>query len=284
MMKTKLENKVIESFGEEWGLFDQSTLPMDDHESIFQKYFLNFPWNDLPANAVGMDLGCGSGRWAKLVAQKSKVGKLLCCDPSSQALAVAKKNCQAEAPKCEFLNVGYQDLGTVVADNGLDFAYSLGVLHHVEDTQAGINAVAAKLKPGAPFLIYLYHAFDNRPWWYKIIWKMSEVMRFVLSRLPFGMRYLGSQVFAFLLYWPLARWAMVGEKFLGCNVNNWPLSFYRNKSFYVMRTDALDRLGTQLEKRYTRAQMVDMLTLAGFEKIRFNEETPYWCAIGHKRR
>src|SRR5690606_41790929 len=52
-------------------------------------YFSIFPWSQLPSNAVGFDLGCGSGRWAKLVAPK--VGTLHLIDPSS-ALTVAKRN------------------------------------------------------------------------------------------------------------------------------------------------------------------------------------------------
>ena len=44
----------------------------------------------------------------------------------------------------------------------MDFGYSLGVLHHIPDTCAGIKACARLLKRGGPFLVYLYYAFDNR--------------------------------------------------------------------------------------------------------------------------
>jgi SAM-dependent methyltransferase len=59
----------------------------------------------------------------------------------------------------------------------LDFAFSLGVLHHVPDTQKAICTIAEKLKRGAPFLIYLYYAFDNRPSWYRALWAMSNSIR-----------------------------------------------------------------------------------------------------------
>ena len=54
-----------------------------------------------------------------------------------------------------------------LAPGSMDFGYSLGVLHHVPDTLAGIKACAKALKPGAPFLVYLYYAFDNRPAWFR---------------------------------------------------------------------------------------------------------------------
>ena len=49
----------------------------------------------------------------------------------------------------------------------MDFGYSLGVLHHLEDTQAGMAACVRKLKPGAPFLVYIYYALENRPIWFR---------------------------------------------------------------------------------------------------------------------
>ena len=90
-------------------------------------------------------------------------------------------------------------------NNSLDFAYSLGVLHHVPDTAAAIRDIADKLKPGAPFLIYLYYAFDNRPAWFRAIWRVSAWLRLVVSRLPYVLRLVVSQLIALTVYWPLAR-------------------------------------------------------------------------------
>jgi len=74
-------------------------------------------------------------------------------------------------------------------DASLDFAFSLGVLHHVPDTVAAIRSVAEKLKPGAPLLLYLYYAFDNRPRWYRVLWQASDLIRRLVSRLPDRVRY-----------------------------------------------------------------------------------------------
>jgi len=71
------------------------------------------------------------------------------------------------------------------------------------------------------------------------------------------------------------------ERF-GLNVNTMPLSYYRDKSLYVMRTDALDRFGTRLERRFTRSQIEQMMKNAGLKDIRFNDAPPYWCAVGIK--
>lgn len=199
-------------------------------------------------------------------------------DASPEALEVAKSNLSG-APNTSFLNASVGMLP--IDDASLDFAYSLGVLHHVPDTAAAVAAVAAKLKKGAPFLVYLYYAFDNRSFAYRTLWRVSDGIRRVVSRLPHSLRYLVSQAIAALVYWPLARMALVMDR-LGKLPGGWPLAYYRDKPFYVLRTDSLDRFGTRLEQRFSRHQIRSMLEDAGFVNIRFSDRAPYWCAIGVK--
>jgi ubiquinone/menaquinone biosynthesis C-methylase UbiE len=276
MNKTKLNNldvKTVEGFGDEWSRFDQTGMSDEDTNQLFEGYFSVFPWGNLPMNAVGFDLGCGSGRWAKLVAPR--VGKLHCIDPSV-AIEVARRNLNSLI-NCEFHNAGVDDIP--VPDQSMDFGYSLGVLHHIPDTRAALAACVTKLKPGAPFLLYLYYAFDNRPVWFRGLWKISELIRWLVSRLPHGLRYVVSQIIAALIYWPLARFAKLAEV-LGFDVKNFPLAPYRHWGFYVMRTDALDRFGTQLEQRFSRIEIQQMMESAGLEEIVFSEKNPFWCAVG----
>ena len=267
-----MDEKTVEGFGEEWQRFDQSELSSHDKERIFNDYFSLFSWEKLPPNAVGADIGCGSGRWAQLVAPK--VGLLHCVDPS-QALDVARHNLSG-IDNVKFAQASVDDLP--FPDNSLDFAYSLGVLHHVPNTAAAIRSIAAKLKPQAPFLLYLYYAFDNRPYWFRLLWRISDILRRTISKMPSPLRYMVSQLLAVMIYWPLARTAKILEQ-LGCLPANWPLAYYRDKEFYVMRTDALDRFGTVLEHRFTQSQIQTMLETAGFKDVRFSDKQPFWCAL-----
>lgn len=272
-----VDAQVARGFGEEWSTFrqDETNLPREQREAIFENYFRIFPWHLLPPHGgVGADIGCGTGRWAMMVAPRAAHLHLI--DVSPDALAVARENLQSQA------NVSFHV--SSVADiplpaRSLDFAFSLGVLHHVPDTQAAIEAIAGKLKSGAPFLIYLYYAFDNRPAWYGALWKLSNGIRVLVSRLPHCMRIVISETIAAAVYWPLARLAALLTRF-GTSSQFLPLSWYADKSFYVMRTDAYDRFCTRLEKRFTRAQIEQMLVRAGFKQIRFSDLPPYWCAVG----
>jgi SAM-dependent methyltransferase len=275
-MTENLDKNVVEGFGDEWTRFDQSGLSASELEAMFENYFSIFPWDALPPNAVGFDLGCGSGRWARLVAPR--VGKLHLIDPSA-ALDVARRNLAA-ADNCEFHLAGVENIP--LEDGSCDFGYSLGVLHHVPDTPAGIRACVEKLKPGAPFLVYLYYRFDNRPVWFRALWRVSDIFRRGISRLPHGARFAISQVIALLIYWPLARAAKIAER-SGMNVERMPLSQYRDNSFYTMRTDALDRFGTRLEQRFTKAEIAAMMADAGLGDIIFSNSS-FWTAVGYKRK
>ncbi len=168
------------------------------------------------------------------------------------------------------------------ADASMDFGYSLGVLHHLPDTRQGIVDCVRKLKPGAPFLAYLYYAFDNRPMWFRLLWRASDLVRRGVSRLPPAVRHVIADALALAVYLPLARGARLLEQ-AGFDVSNLPLAFYRDKSFYSMRTDALDRFGTRLERRFTRAQIQAMFQQAGLVDVRFSPAAPFWCAVGERR-
>jgi SAM-dependent methyltransferase len=217
-------------------------------------------------------LGCGSGRWAYFVAPR--VGVMHCIDPSIHALEVAKDKLKG-FPNCKF-HLATAD-SNPLPDGSADFGYALGVLHHVPDTQKGINDCVEKLKVGAPFLLYLYYAFDNRPFWFRFVWRLPDIVRRLICRMPSPMRLAVRDLSAALIYWPIGRIVKVCER-LQLSITQLPLAAYRNRSFVFMRNDALDRFGTRLEKRFTKAQITAMLMTAGLTRIQFSDSEPFWCA------
>lgn len=272
-----LDHQTVKSFGKEWHRFDQSGMSEADLAKRFDEYFCIFPWGQLAADSVGFDLGCGSGRWATLVAPR--VGTLHCIDPSADALAVARRNL-ADQPNCEFHCESANALS--MADASQDFGYSIGVLHHIPDPLNAMRCAVQKLKPGAPFLVYLYYAFDNRPKWYALVWRLSDIARRIISKCPDGLKFAISSLLAAFVYYPLTRIASALER-LGVDVSNFPLSYYRQYGYYNMRTDALDRFGTRLEHRFTRVQIKSMMQESGLADIRFSEGAPFWVAVGTRR-
>ena len=273
---TNKDEKVIKEFGDEWTKFNYETLDEKKLEENFWQYFNIFPWDKLPQDAVGFDMGCGSGRWAKFVAPK--VHKLNCVEPSN-AINIAKNNLRTHE-NVNFFNETTEDCS--LSPGSQDFGYCLGVLHHIPNTQDALNDCTKLLKPGAPILLYLYYNFENKPLWFKFIWKVSDNIRRFVSVSPKPIKHFICSLIAIAVYFPLSQAAYLMEKF-GFNVNNIPLSDYRKKPFYQSKNDALDRFGTRLEKRFNKAQITKMLTNAGCTNIEFSPNTPFWCCVGFKK-
>ena len=266
----------VRDFGREWRRFDQSGVSEEELTQLFDQYFAVFPWESVPPSGAGFDAGCGSGRWAALVAPR--VGRLHCVDASTDALGVAQRGLAGSG------NVSFHAApldAMPLPDGSMDFGYSIGVLHHLPNPEAGLAACVQKLKRGAPMLVYIYYAFDNRPAWYRALWRASDVLRRAISMAPFRLKSALAEICAIVIYWPLARGARLFER-LGCDVTNWPLAAYRQRSCYTMRTDALDRFGTRLEHRMSRTQIKALMERAGLRDIRFSDHEPFWCAVGRK--
>ena len=100
---------------------------------------------------------------------------------------------------------------------------------------------------------------------------------------PDEFNFLICDIIATFVYYPFARSILFIKK-IGFDLKNFPLYAYRSRSFYVMRTDARDRFGTPLEKRFTKKQIFKMMQQSGLEKIKFKNSIPFWTAIGYKKK
>jgi len=272
-----IHNETCESFGEEWGKFNQINLNFVEAKNRYNEYFKIFPWHKLPKNPIGIDIGCGSGRWDRFVA--SKVRKLHCVEPAKKAIDVAKKNL-ISFNNIEFHNCSLNEVD--ITPESLDFCFSIGVLHHLPNPRSALKKCVELIKPGAPILIYLYYKFDNRSYVFKLIWQLSNISRKIIIKFPPRIKDLICELIAIFIYFPLAKISFLLEK-LGFKVDSIPLSYYRNCSFYSMRTDSRDRFGTPLEHRFTRKEIINICEEAGLENTLFSPEPPYWCFVATKK-
>ena len=269
-----LDKKTVQSFGEEWNKFDQSNIKSESYR-LFKKYFSIFPMNKISKSSVGFDMGCGSGRFAQFIAPKVKL--LNCIDPSD-AIYVAKKKMK-NYKNVKYLKKSVDKSG--LKKNSQDFGFSIGVLHHIPDTKAGINSCVKLLKKNAPLLIYLYYSFENRPLWFKILWGISDLLRRLISKMPNFLKIFFSDLLSLIIYFPLSRFVLLLKK-INLKIKNFPLYDYHDKTFYMLRTDSRDRFGTPLEQRFSKKQIKKMMEDAGLVKIKFRKSTPFWTAVGFK--
>ena len=277
-----IDQNVIDGFGHEWAVFDYAET--ETAEALDAQFVAYCAPLDLarfdPAKSVASDFGAGSGRWtSRLAPYFSRVYAL---EPSDGASTVLKTKFAAD-PKIVVLQetVGVNSIPV----GSLDLAMSLGVLHHIPDTALAIKDVARSIKPGGVFLCYLYYNLENKPTYYKFIFKGVNVVRRVISASPQPLRRFSATIIAALVYWPLARLSKVLSK-LGRNTANLPLHHYANMPFVMLANDALDRFGTSLEQRFSKAEITQMLGAANFDltTLKFSEIEPFWTFAVNKKK
>lgn len=273
-------NNVIRDFGDEWERFNfLDEKKLQSLREQFNKYIAPLPKELLSRDdLIIADFGAGTGRWSYFL--KDFATKLYAVEPAEKAIRVLTSRFRDDS-KVVLLHESVES--NQIPEKSLDLAVSLGVLHHIADTQGAIQKVAEKIKPGGTFLGYLYYSLENKPLLYRALWRLSDFIRKVISRLPKKFKLVLADAIALTTYLPLATISRILEKF-GISVDSVPLHHYKDLSFHVMRNDALDRFGTTLEQRFTQAQILEMLTSAGFtqKSIRFSSEEPFWTFSANK--
>lgn len=274
---SNIDLTTVHSFGKEWEAFHRFN--DDELRKIGDTYFDLVIPGMIGKDKIAADFGCGTGRWSKYFHEK--VGAIAAIDPSDAVLSAANV---LKGIENVFLYKASID-NLPFADNYFDFGFSLGVLHHIPDTQKAMNACIKKIKPGGYFLVYLYYNLDNRGILYKSLFKLSNLIRNGVSKMPGGIKRFFCNILAVIFYMPfvllnrLLKLFGVSKKIR----SRIPLYSYESTSFYIIRNDALDRFGTPLEQRFSRSQIREMMQAAGLENIIFSAQAPFWHCIGQKQ-
>tara|TARA_B100001287_G_scaffold116244_1_gene97804 strand:+ start:2361 stop:3269 length:909 start_codon:yes stop_codon:yes gene_type:complete len=270
-----LDKKTVESFGEEWSKF--ANFNKQEISKIGDEYFDIVNSNHLNENSIVLDLGCGSGRWTKYLSPKVKFIEAV--DPSDAVLSASQflsENKNVRVSKSSVDNIPFQN-------NSFDFAFSLGVLHHIPNTEKALTKVVEKVKINGWVLIYLYYSLDNRGILYKFIFQISCIPRFFISKMPSKIKHILCEIIAFIVYVPLITLASILKGvFKNKFYTKIPLSYYVGKSLNVVRNDALDRFGTPLEQRFSKKEIKQMMENSGLGEIIFSNKQPFWHAIGKR--
>jgi len=273
---SNIDKGTIESFGDEWLKFNEFT---EDEISIAgNQYFDIVNESLLNKNSVVLDLGCGSGRWTKFIANKVKLVESV--DPSTAVFSAVKLNFYE--PNVRVTQASVSNLP--FSNGSFNFIICLGVLHHIPDTQLALIDAVKKLKTGGSILLYLYYSIDDRGFLYQLMFKFSTVFRIVISKMPKAIKKFTCDIISIFIYYPLIFipklfYLIFGKKYW---INKMPLSYYADKSFHIIRNDALDRFGTPLEQRFSKPEITKMMKNAGLSNINFSENQPFWHMIGTK--
>ncbi|MFY9645502.1 MAG: methyltransferase domain-containing protein [Terriglobales bacterium] len=174
-----------EAFGYEWTHYTELT---DADREEFLDWIKPLDESTF-ANRVVLDGGCGKGRHLFLSA-KFGASEAIGID-LSDAVESAFKNTR-HLPNVHVIQA---DIYYLPFLSSFDFAYSIGVLHHLPDPKAGFLSLVTKLKPGGRIATWVYGSEGNR--WIELF--VDPVRIHVTSKLP---KFI-THVLSFLLAIPL---------------------------------------------------------------------------------
>jgi ubiquinone/menaquinone biosynthesis C-methylase UbiE len=274
---SNIDKITVDSFGDEWQAFHGFS--ENEIQKLGDEYFDIITPEMLNTSTSVLEVGCGSGRFLKYVSEKARM--VVGVDPSHAVFA--SDNLLGGKPNVVLIKASANDLP--FKDETFDFVYSIGVLHHIPDTYKAMQACVDKVKKGGYFFTYLYYNLDNRGFLFQTLFNMSTLIRKRVSKLPPKSKRVICDFLAVGLYMPFVGLSRLLKR-LGVKETirkKIPLHGYENKSFYIIRNDALDRFGTPLEQRFTKQQIAEMMRKAGLEDIIFSNNIPYWHAVGKKK-
>ncbi len=225
-----------ERFGHSWHIFNE-ILPI--HEQQFHRWTKGIATEEWRGKKI-LDVGCGIGRnsyWALHNGAESA----LCIDVDERTLAAAKNNLS------EYSNaiIKYQSIYDLALHEQFDIAFSIGVIHHLENPQLAIKNMIHALKPEGKILIWLY-GFENNEW---IVRFFNPFRKLLFSRLPL------SVVYALSLPLTVSLWLFLR---LGFGKIAY-LKMLRQFSFRHLRAIVYDQMIPKIARYYTKNEAYQLL-------------------------
>ena len=117
------------------------------------QYLALRPWLDVGAGSRVLDLGCGVGRWSRLLAGRGAQVTGVDLSPTMVAIARRRSEVQGLSERCRFL---VQDLAQLDAGGPYDLVLGVTVLQHILDAErlrSAVAGMAAHLAPGGRMVL-----------------------------------------------------------------------------------------------------------------------------------
>ena len=248
-------------FGYSWEKFNDLT---PDQEEQFRRWTAPL---DLDKDWQGkrfLDVGCGMGRNSYWPMMHGAAGGVA-IDVDERSLAAARRNL-ARFPSVEVLHRSAYDFEE---RNVFDIAFSIGVLHHLEDPGRAVQRMRQAVKPGGAVLIWVY-GYENMEHY---VWVLNPLRNHVFSRIPVSIvRYLAYVPTAFL--WIFLRLGLSRVEYF---------KLLRRFTFRHLHHIVFDQMIPRIANYWRKDEVESLMQQAGLNDIRLvwvNEMS--WAAVGYK--
>jgi SAM-dependent methyltransferase len=244
-----------ESFAYEWERFG-------DLRAEWERNFLDYMQPHAAEFFDGLrvlDAGAGSGRHSR---QAALYGARVAAVDLGDSIDVARANTPDTVLTIQ------SDLEALpLAPGSFDFVMSIGVLHHLPDTERALKYLVQFARPGGRVRVYLYWQPERR--WQRAILRGVSTVRRATTRMPHRLLH--------ALCYPLAAllWVFVVVPYRALRnfppakglADALPLKTYADYPFGVLVNDQFDRFSAPIERRFTRSEAEALLAAAGLSEV-----------------
>lgn len=267
------QRETAENFGAQWLVFDH----VEQHH---QQQFLDWIAPVTPAFVRGkvvLEGGCGKGRHTHAIAEwgaEAIVGIDL-----SVAVDAAYRNTRALSNA----HIIQADIYHLPLKQAFDYAFSVGVLHHLPDPHGGFASLCRHLKPGGAISAWVYGR-ENNGW---IVHFINPLREYVTSKLPmralYWLSYLPSLLLWLVLklvYLPLSGTFLKQFLFYGAY-----LSYIAHFPFREIHNIVHDHLTAPVAFYLSREEFSDWFTQAAAESVELHwHNQNSWRGFGFVKR
>lgn len=251
-----------ERFGYEWGKYSEID---KNYEIQFRRWVAPLKEADFKDKVV-LDAGCGMGR-NSLWTLRWGAKKVVAFDYDARSVEAAKRNLQEFGSRAE---VAFKSIYEISWENEFDLAFSIGVIHHLENPERAIKNLVKALKPGGRLVIWVY-SFEGNEWIVKLV---NPVRIHVTSKLPV-------RLIHFLSYFASVPLWLLVKIFRG------PSDYLRQLSTFKFRhvhSIVFDQLIPRVANYWTKDQAHDLLNIPELRDVKIfrPENNMGWTVAGIK--
>ncbi|MCK5247821.1 methyltransferase domain-containing protein [Candidatus Bipolaricaulota bacterium] len=268
--KISSADQTVADFGEQWSRYTDNKGWYGSPELLRDILHPLLDVNSLRGRTVA-DIGSGTGRIVGMLLNAG-VKQVYAVEPSKRAFSVLLSNIQAmERP------------GDVTAVNApgdqfapkeqVEYAFSIGVIHHIPDPLPLVKNTFSALKPGGRFFVWLYGHEGNESYL-----RVIEPVRRITSRLPHVLL----RCLVELSYWGLVCYRAIDK------VVTLPLHTYMENVLWSLspakrRLMIYDQLNPSFSRYYRKDEAISLLEEAGFRDVQAHHRHGYsWSVVGRK--
>jgi ubiquinone/menaquinone biosynthesis C-methylase UbiE len=253
--ETEVRSRTAESFAYEWEAFG-------DIRPEWSKNFFDYMQPHRPEFFDGisvLDVGTGSGRHARIAAD---LGARVVAVDLGDSIDVARRNVPPDV-----ITVQADAEALPLSPESFDFVMSIGVLHHLPDTERALRGLVRYVRPGGRLHVYLYWEPPRQG--HRLILRGVTLARRLTTRLPHRLLHIASYPLAAVLFATIVLPYRVMRRFprLKPIADALPLKAYADYPFGVLVNDQFDRFSAPIERRFTRDEAEQMMRDAGLVDV-----------------